>query len=43
MASRPIDLEYCMPPTDPPGFLGVAWGDPTVPKRKESMGIILSN
>src|SRR5512142_1781493 len=34
-APSPIDLLNSIAPTDPPGFLGVPFGEPTVPKRND--------
>src|SRR5512140_778482 len=34
-AARPTLLLNWMAPRDPPGFLGVPFGEPTVPKRNE--------
>src|SRR5574341_2059959 len=34
-ASSPMDLLNAIAPTEPPGFLGVPIGEPTVPKRND--------
>src|SRR3989304_1730824 len=37
--NKPSSAQRRIPPTLPPGFLGVERGEPTVPNRKESVDI----
>src|SRR5947207_960198 len=38
-APKPSSAVRAIPPTVPPGFLGVEVGEPTVPKRKGDLGM----